>query len=148
MFSHFPLNGRNPMLSVEGGKVNTDIGRDTMDTKTNERVLRTIFDIKKSDVLSRPVPKLLEKLPDLTKEEIESSIEDLAKLEHLEMHAGDEIFHILVKPSAIGYLREIEEKRINESVQKWETRRWNLFQTAFGVILGALLTIIVQHVIK
>jgi len=111
-----------------------------MDTKTNERVLRTILNIKQSnDVLSKPVPKLQEKLSDLTKEEIESSIEDLAKLKHLETKAGDEIFYIIVKPSAIGYIREIEEQRNIENARKWDNRRWEIIKIGISLFIGWLL---------
>ena len=100
--------------------------------------------------------------PDLSLDEIQG---ELAKLESMKLIStpirkipGAPI-PIKINPMAYNYFKDKkaeEEIRKNELVkiekqkkaEKWENRKWNLFQTIIGAILGIVGTILVQVLLK
>ena len=113
-----------------------------MDQKTNLIVLKTILEISPDRHLDYPIEAVHKKLPELTEEIIEGSINDLEKQRCFKMLRGDgTIMHLVVLPNAIGYLREMEEAESNrlESLKskkedKWAERRWSLLMYVLGIV--------------
>ena len=89
-----------------------------MDQKTNLIVLKTILGISPDRHLDYPIKAVHEKLPELTEEVVEGSINDLEKLRCFKVLRGDStIMHLAILPDAIGYLREFEEREKNEAIR-------------------------------
>lgn len=91
----------------------------TMDTKTSERVLSIILRLANGNhSLGNPVTRIKAELPDLTKDIIISALDSLEKLGCIKNAKDDNIAYTMIQDHALGYLREIQEKRDNESSKK------------------------------
>lgn len=120
-----------------------------MDIKTSERVLDTILRLAGDNhTLGKPVAKIRAELPDLPEAIIISTLDHLEKIGCITVSGDDNRSYAMILDYAVGYLREIQEKRDNESSKKWSDRRWSLFQLLIGSIIGAIFTLLFQHLSK
>lgn len=106
-----------------------------IDTKTGERVMKTILEIKNNDALYNPISKLVKLLPDLSEEVLLAAISDFESNGLLKTLYGDNtLITIFVKPSATGYLRKLEEdKQLNSLNQPHIQQNFNV-ATNYGAI--------------
>jgi hypothetical protein len=85
-----------------------------MDSKTNDRVLKIILDIKQKEThfycVDNPIINIKKHLPKLSEEDIEASIVDLTQKGYLETkYAGTELLMIMVPANAINYFKDKNE---------------------------------------
>lgn len=114
-----------------------------MDTKTNERVLKILLEIKDDRYIEKPIPVILQLCTDLDENFIEASLYDLEEHNLVENHTGDDtIMTTVITHLGIGYFREKNEITDSDIKKK---KADNKEKIKF-LIYGAILTIIGRYI--
>jgi len=105
-------------------------------SKTLYQVLDIIVNSGNSKIMGKPIDKISEKMPELSRNEISNLVDYLVELNLLSPGGGDELSRVFIKPAATAYLIELKDRAKTEKRKLWEDRSWNIIQSLISFVLG------------